>query len=170
VLPDIVTTAKPLAAGLPLGAILTTEAVASAFHAGMHGTTFGGGPLACAVAKKFLSELESANLLAHVSQLGDYFVTQLSKLAADIPEILSVRGKGLMVAVELSSAELAKKTVAAMLERRIIINRTHEIILRFLPPYIIERQHVDALVNELRSALNSLRTVEDTVQLGKGAI
>src|SRR5207245_5345495 len=76
--PDIVTVAKPLAAGLPLGALLTTDRVAGGMHPGLHGTTFGGGPLACAVAIEFLRELEG--LLGHVSKLGSYFFGQLEQL------------------------------------------------------------------------------------------
>ena len=168
--PDVVTTAKPLAAGLPLGALLVTEEVATAFRPGMHGTTFGGGPLTCAVAKAFLDELKHSSLLQHAEKTGDYFVTQLKSLAKEHGCIVNVRGKGLMIAMELNSADLAKKTVLTLLERGVIINRTHETVLRFLPPYIIERQHVDQVVQELNSALTSLTTVEATAHAGKGAL
>jgi acetylornithine aminotransferase/acetylornithine/N-succinyldiaminopimelate aminotransferase len=129
----------------------------------MHGTTFGGGPLTCAVAKAFLDELKHSSLLQHAEKTGDYFVTQLKSLAKEHGCIVNVRGKGLMIAMELNSADLAKKTVLTLLERGVIINRTHETVLRFLPPYIIERQHVD-------SALTSLTTVEATAHAGKGAL
>jgi acetylornithine/N-succinyldiaminopimelate aminotransferase len=147
--PDIVTLAKPLAGGLPLGAVLCTEEVARAIHAGMHGTTFGGGPLACAVAIAVIDHLESAHLLAHATEVGDYFQQQLRGLAQRHEAIVDVRGKGLMLAAELDSAELAKLTVAEMLKRRIVINCTSDTVLRFLPPYILERGHVDTAVAAL---------------------
>jgi acetylornithine/N-succinyldiaminopimelate aminotransferase len=150
--PDIVTVAKPLAAGLPLGAILTSDRVASCMHPGMHGTTFGGGPLSCAVAVEFLKQTEK--LLGHVSQLGSYFRSQLEELASKHGG--QVRGMGLMLAWALDSADLAKAVVGRLLQRGILINRTNETALRFLPPYIIERKHVDEVTRELDRALAEL--------------
>ncbi|MCU1311427.1 MAG: argD, partial [Candidatus Angelobacter sp.] len=152
--PDVVTVAKPLAAGIPLGAILTTEAVASAVHPGMHGTTFGGGPLACAVALEFLATLKREKLLDRVQHIGHYFMQELTKLQTQYSCITDLRGIGLMLAAELDSADLAKAVVSTMLDRGIIINRTHEKVLRFLPPYIIEKRHVDQLIQGLKSVLN----------------
>ena len=149
--PDIVTVAKPLASGLPLGAILTTNAVATAIHPGMHGTTFGGGPLACAVAVEFLRQEQK--LLPHVRDLGRYFHAQLKALQAKHSSIREVRGLGLMQCIELDSVELAKAVVRQLLQQGIIINRTHDTVLRFLPPYIIERKHVDQVVSALNAAL-----------------
>lgn len=151
VMPDVVTVAKPLACGLPLGAILTTERVSSAIHPGMHGTTFGGGPLACAVAVQFLRE--ENKLLKHVRALGEYFRTGLGALDKKHKSILDVRGAGLMLALELDSADLAKTVAKQLLNDGIIINRTHETVLRFLPPYIIQKQHVDQVVRALDAAL-----------------
>ncbi len=149
--PDLVTVAKPLACGLPLGAILTTERVSSAIHPGMHGTTFGGGPLACAVAVQFLRE--EKKLLNHVRALGEYFRAGLTALDERHPSILDVRGAGLMLALELDSADLAKAVTKQLLRDGIVINRTHETVLRFLPPYIIQKQHVDQVVRALDAAL-----------------
>src|SRR5271157_509131 len=151
--PDITTLAKPIAGGLPLGAVLCTEEVATAFHAGMHGTTFGGGPLACAVAIAVIDHMEQANLLAHATEVGDYFQRQLRSLAARHSAIIDVRGKGLMIAAELDSADLAKLTVAEMLKRRILINCTSDTVLRFLPPYILKRAHVDTAIEALDAIL-----------------
>ena len=151
VLPDVVTVAKPLACGLPLGAILTTERVASCMHPGMHGTTFGGGPLACAVAIEFLRA--ENKLLKHVRTLGEYFHAALEALDRKHKSIQDVRGAGLMQAVELDSLELAKAVAKQLLEEGIIINRTHETVLRFLPPYVIQKIHVDRLVKALDAAL-----------------
>jgi acetylornithine/N-succinyldiaminopimelate aminotransferase len=151
VLPDVVTVAKPLACGLPLGAILTTERVASCMHPGMHGTTFGGGPLACAVAIEFLRA--EKKLLKHVRGLGEYFHAALEALDKQHKSIQDVRGVGLMQAVELDSPDLAKSVAKQLLEEGIIINRTHETVLRFLPPYIIQKKHVDQVVRALDEAL-----------------
>ena len=147
--PDVTTVAKPLAGGIPLGAIVCNEEAARAIHAGMHGTTFGGGPLACAVAIAVVDTIEREKLLAHAAELGEYFVDQLRALAAKHEAIVDVRGKGLMIGAELDSADLAKLTVAEMLKRHIIINCTSDTVLRFLPPYILERAHVDTAIAAL---------------------
>jgi acetylornithine aminotransferase/acetylornithine/N-succinyldiaminopimelate aminotransferase len=147
--PDVATLAKPLAGGLPLGAVLCTEEVARAIHAGMHGSTFGGGPLACAVAITFIDTMEKEGLLANATAVGNYFQQQLRALAKRHDSIIDVRGKGLMLAAELDSAELAKLAVAEMLKRRILINCTSDTVLRFLPPFILECAHVDTAIAAL---------------------
>jgi len=147
--PDITTLAKPLAGGLPLGAVLCTEEVARAMHAGMHGTTFGGGPLACAVGVAVIDAMEKEGLLGRATEVGNYFQERLRWLASRHETIVDVRGKGLMLAAELDSAELAKLTVAEMLKRRIVINCTSDTVLRFLPPYVLERSHVDTAIAAL---------------------
>lgn len=152
--PDIVTVAKPLAAGLPLGAILTSNRVASCMHPGMHGTTFGGGPLSCAVAVEFLKQTEK--LLSHISELGGYFREQLDNLASHHGG--EVRGMGLMLAWALETPELAKAVVSRLLQRGILINRTNETALRFLPPYIIAKKHIDQVTQALDVAVAELRS------------
>jgi acetylornithine aminotransferase/acetylornithine/N-succinyldiaminopimelate aminotransferase len=147
--PDITTLAKPLAGGIPMSATLCTNEVARAFHAGMHGTTFGGGPLACAVASAVIDFIENENLLDHVDAIGEYFQAQLRKLAERHSCIIDVRGKGLMIAAELDSAELGKHTVTEMLKHHVVINCTSDTTLRFLPPYIFERVHVDTTIAAL---------------------
>jgi acetylornithine aminotransferase/acetylornithine/N-succinyldiaminopimelate aminotransferase len=149
ILPDVTTLAKPLAGGIPLGAIVCTEEAARAIHAGMHGTTFGGGPLACAVAIAVIDTIEKENLLAHATEVGNYFLSQLRALAQRHSAIIDVRGKGLMIAAEVNSADLAKLAVAEMLKRRIVINCTSDTVLRFLPPYILHRNHVDTAIRAL---------------------
>jgi acetylornithine/N-succinyldiaminopimelate aminotransferase len=151
IMPDMVTVAKPLAAGLPLGALLTTERVAGGMHPGLHGTTFGGGPLACAVAIEFLRQLD--RLLPHVTKLGKYFFLRLSELQSKHSSIRDVRGMGLMLAMELDSSDTAKSVLSQILAEGILINRTHDTVLRFLPPYIIEKKHVDEVVEALHKAL-----------------
>ena len=147
--PDITTLAKPIAGGIPLGAVLCTEEVARSIHPGMHGTTFGGGPLACSVAIAVIDAIEKEGLLANATAVGDYFQQQLRWLAKRHEAIVDVRGKGLMVAAELDSAELGKLTVAEMLKRHILINCTSDTVLRFLPPFILERAHVDTAIKAL---------------------
>ncbi len=147
--PDVTTLAKPLAGGIPMGAVICTEEAARAIHAGMHGTTFGGGPLACAVANAVIDTIEKDGLLAHATEVGDYFQAQLRGLAQRHEAIVDVRGKGLMIAAELNSAELGKITVAEMLKRHIVINCTSDTALRFLPPYILRREHVDTAIAAL---------------------
>jgi acetylornithine/N-succinyldiaminopimelate aminotransferase len=160
--PDIVTVAKPLAAGLPLGALLTTDRVATGIHPGLHGTTFGGGPLACAVAIEFLRQLD--RLIPHVTKLGKYFVTRLKQVQSNYSSVKDVRGMGLMLAVELESSETAKAVLSDLLAKGILINRTHETVLRFLPPYIIETKHVDEVVHALDKALAKSRTNSRTTK------
>lgn len=149
--PDIVAVAKPLAAGLPLGAILTTHRVATGIHPGMHGTTFGGGPLACAVAIEFLRLV--SNLIPHVREEGAYFQAQLEWLKAKHGCVREVRGMGLMLGMELDSGDVAKSVVNRLMQRGVLINRTNETVLRFLPAYIVEKKHVDQVVRELDAAL-----------------
>jgi acetylornithine aminotransferase/acetylornithine/N-succinyldiaminopimelate aminotransferase len=156
--PDVTTLAKPLAGGLPLGAMLCSEEASRAIHAGLHGTTFGGGPLACAVAVAVIDAIEQEGLLNNIQQTGAYFKGQLHELAAKHESVVDVRGMGLMLAMEMESAELAKQIAAKMLERRILINRTSETVLRFLPPYIMGKEHVDLAV----SAINDILSEEAT--------
>jgi len=152
--PDVTTLAKPLAGGIPLGAILCTEEAARAIHAGMHGTTFGGGPLACAVAIAVIDTIEKKGLLRHATEVGDYFQDQLRALGKRHDSIVDVRGKGLMIAAELDSADLAKATVAEMLKRHIVINCTSDTVLRFLPPFILTKSHVDTAIAALDAILS----------------
>ena len=147
--PDITTLAKPLAGGLPLGAMLCTEEAARAIHAGMHGTTFGGGPLACAVAIAVIDAMRQGEMLQRITETGGYFKAQLNGLGRKHPSIIDVRGMGLMLAAELDSADMAKDVVAQMLERHILINRTSETVLRFLPPYILNTADVDTAIAAL---------------------
>jgi acetylornithine aminotransferase/acetylornithine/N-succinyldiaminopimelate aminotransferase len=153
--PDIVTVAKPLAGGLPLGAVLSTNKVAEAFHPGMHGTTFGGGPLACATADKFLEILSRPGTLEHVVEMGTYFRERLTALKKKHKIIKEVRGMGLMNAANLKSADVAKAVMKGMLERGVIINRTHDTVLRFLPPYIVEREHIEEMISTLNEVLQA---------------
>ena len=129
--PDIVTTAKPLAGGLPLAAVLFSAAVADRFPATGHGSTFAGGPLACRVALEFLQEMES--LLPHINEVGETLRQELSRFG-------HVRGRGLMLAIPLDRP--ADPIVAAAREAGLLINCTQSTVLRFLPPYILTGEQV----------------------------
>lgn len=157
--PDVVTLAKPLAGGIPMGVMLCTEEAARAIHAGMHGTTFGGGPLACAVALAVISTIEHEHLLGHIADVGSYFEEKLNALAQKHAAAVEARGLGLMLALELDSADLAKQVVAEMMKRRILINRTDETVLRFLPPYILQKHHVDEAIVALDEILSEQSAV-----------
>jgi acetylornithine/N-succinyldiaminopimelate aminotransferase len=153
ILPDVTTVAKPIAGGIPMGAMLCTEDAARAFTPGIHGTTFGGGPLACAVAMAVIDTIQRDDLLTQIRDVGEFFKAELHKLASRHECIVDVRGMGLMLGVELSSPELAQKVTAQMMERKIIINRTSETVLRFLPPYILEHKHVETAIQMLDELL-----------------
>jgi acetylornithine/N-succinyldiaminopimelate aminotransferase len=156
--PDVVLVAKPLAGGLPLAAILAREEVAQAFHPGMHGTTFGGGPLQCRLALKFLEILDRPEFLEHVRQTGTYFKNQLLNLQKELPVIRQVRGQGLMLAAELSIP--GKEIVQQGVKAGFLFNCTQEYVLRFLPPLIIQQQQVDQLIDVLRLILSSVSSSE----------
>lgn len=156
--PDVVVVAKPLAAGLPLAALIARDEVAQAFAPGMHGTTFGGGPLQCRLALQVLEILERPGFLAHVRQVGSYFRQQLESLRQELSIITEVRGDGLMLAAEL--AVPGKSVVREALQAGVLINCTQEKVLRFLPPLTIEPAHVDELIAALRPILTALSQVE----------
>jgi acetylornithine aminotransferase/acetylornithine/N-succinyldiaminopimelate aminotransferase len=133
--------------------MLCTDEVARAMDPGLHGTTFGGGPLACAVALAVLDTIESENLLAHVRSVGAYFEDSLQQLKSRHDAIVEVRGRGLMLGVELNDIEIAKAVAAEMLAQKVIINRTSDVVLRFLPPFVIEKEHIDRAIAALDAAL-----------------
>lgn len=169
--PDIVTVAKPLAGGLPLGAVLCTDEVARTMHPGLHGTTFGGGPLACRMAIAVHDEIVKTDLLAHVAAVGEHFKKQLTLLQQKHPFIVDVRGMGLMLAIELSNADDAKQALADMMHtHHILLNRTSETVLRFLPPYILEKEHVDITIAALDATLSRIGEQQLSVAHAGGSI
>ena len=169
ILPDITAIAKPIAGGIPMGAMLCTDEAALGFTPGQHGTTFGGGPLACAVAIAVLDTMQRENMLTHIQEVGEFFKSKLQELATRHDCIVDVRGMGLMLGLELNSAELAKQVAVRLMERRIIVNRTSETVLRFLPPYILERKHVEIAVNALDEILEDLASHAGTASAGEKA-
>jgi predicted acetylornithine/succinylornithine family transaminase len=165
--PDVVLIAKPLAAGLPLGAILTTEEVASRVSPGMHGTTFGGGPLACAVALEFLSVVEDEKLLEDIRMRGAELREGLAKLAAKFDFIREIRGEGLMIGVELSIE--GAPFVSEAMQRGLLINCTHDFTLRLLPPFIITRAQVREFLRLFELVLASTPKQASASDSGKSA-
>jgi acetylornithine/succinyldiaminopimelate/putrescine aminotransferase len=148
-MPDIMTAAKPIACGIPLGIIVANERAAKSIRPGMHGSTFGGNALAARVALEFFDILDG--LLPQIARVGEYFRMQLQALTSQFGFIGEVRGYGLMVGVELSVAgnDIANRAM----QHGLLMNCTHDTVLRFLPPYIITEQHVDEAVEILKRAM-----------------
>ena len=156
IVPDVVTAAKPLACGIPLGFVASNERAAAAISSGMHGTTFGGGPLACRVALEFFDLLDE--LLPNISQMGSYFRMRLTELMKRHSFIKEVRGVGLMIGVELEFS--GKQIVLDAMEAGLLLNCTHNVVLRALPPYIITEQDIDRAIRVLDKVLKKAKPPE----------
>jgi acetylornithine/N-succinyldiaminopimelate aminotransferase len=139
ILPDIMIAAKPMACGIPLGVIAVNEKAAASIKPGMHGSTYGGGPLACRVALEFFDVLDE--LLPSIQSVGGYFRMRLTDLVRRYSFIKEVRGHGLMIGVELGFS--GKQLVLDGMKEGLLFNCTHDTVLRFLPPYILSEQDVD---------------------------
>jgi acetylornithine/N-succinyldiaminopimelate aminotransferase len=151
--PDIAVIAKPLAAGLPLGAILTSEAVAARISPGLHGTTFGGGPMICAAALEALAIIEDEKLLENVRARGAEIRDGIAALARKFSFIREIRGEGLMIGVELSIE--GAPFVAEAMDRGLLMNCTHDFTLRLLPSFIITKAQVRDFLRAFESVLAS---------------
>ncbi len=150
--PDVVTLAKPLGGGLPLGALLVSEELENVLQPGSHGTTFGGNPVACAAGNVVIDEVVNNGLMKNAGVTGSYFFSRLKSLQLEMPEVITdVRGKGLMIGVELSFP--GKAVTDKMLEYGIIINCTHTNVLRLVPPLIISPPEVDLVCTTLNTVL-----------------
>jgi acetylornithine/N-succinyldiaminopimelate aminotransferase len=156
VTPDIVAIAKPIAAGIPLGAFLAKEEFASAISPGQHGTTFGGGPLACRVALEYLSIVEEDNLLQNVTQVGAYLAQQLKALTERNEAAREVRGRGLIQGLQLNIP--ARPIVEQALGEGVLFNSTQDTVLRFLPPFLLQEKHVDKGMRVLKKLLGKKRS------------
>ena len=154
--PDIVTLAKGLAGGVPIGAFICSEKVAKAFHAGDHGTTFGGNPLACAAANVVLDTVPNEKFLAHVEEVGKYFKNKLIELQQKHSgQISEVRGEGLILGLQLSNSKKSGvEIVNECMKRGAIINCTVGTVLRFIPPLIITNEQVDEVTKILDEVLS----------------
>jgi acetylornithine/N-succinyldiaminopimelate aminotransferase len=155
VTPDIVAIAKPIAAGLPLGAFLAKEEFATAISPGQHGTTFGGGPLACRVALEFLSIVEEEKLLENVNKVGGYLQQELKALAEKRGAGNEVRGRGLIQGIQVEMP--ARPIVDAALAEGVLFNATQDTVVRFLPPFLLEEKHVDRGIRVLKKLLGRRR-------------
>jgi acetylornithine/N-succinyldiaminopimelate aminotransferase len=155
VTPDIVAIAKPIAGGLPLGAFLAKEEFASAISPGQHGTTFGGGPLACRVALEFLAIVEEEKLLENVNKVGAYLQQELKALAEKSAAATEVRGRGFIQGIQLEIP--ARPIVDAGLGEGVLFNSTQDTVVRFLPPFLLEEKHVDKGIRVLKKLLGKKR-------------
>ncbi len=147
VLPDVICAAKPIGGGLPLGAIIGNARVAEAFTKGIHGTTFGGNPVACAAGLALIEELEEKNLLQHASELGAQFKAELLTLSCKHIQIRAVRQYGLMIGI--STSRDASYYVSKMLAKGIIINATNTNVIRLLPPLTLTESEMHDCVKAL---------------------
>jgi acetylornithine/N-succinyldiaminopimelate aminotransferase len=153
ILPDIMVAAKPLACGIPLGVVVANDKAAAAIRPGMHGSTFGGGPLACRAALEFLEILDE--LLPSIRRVGAYFQEQLQAVGAKFKFVREVRGFGLMLGMDLTIP--GKQIVLDAMADGLLINCTHDTVLRFLPPYIATEKEVDRALRILRRALSKAK-------------
>ena len=152
--PDIVTLAKGLAGGVPIGAFVARGEVAKAMKPGDHGTTFGGNPLACAAANVVLDTVPKAEFLGQIEKVGGYFKHQLVTLQEKFPSLIKeVRGEGLILGAELSKDNIGREIVNDCLAEGVIINCTVGKVLRFIPPLIITEEHVDEVIRALEKVL-----------------
>ena len=151
VTPDIMTLAKALGNGLPIGAMLATERVAEGFGPGSHATTFGGTPLVTAVARDVLRCLTGEGWIRHAAEVGGYFQSRLRALAANCPMVKEIRGLGLIQGIVLDRP--GAPVVDACLREGFLINCAHDTVLRFLPPLIVTREEIDRLVAALEGIL-----------------
>lgn len=150
--PDIVTLAKGLAGGVPIGAFMATDKVANAFHAGDHGSTFGGNPLACAAACVVLDALIDGNLMENAKEIGAYLQSKFEEYKAKYPNLIKeVRGRGLILGMELTRP--GREIANECLDYGAIINCTAGNVLRFVPPLNITKAHVDELISVLDKVL-----------------
>lgn len=149
--PEIICIAKALGNGVPIGAMGCTEEVATGFSVGSHATTFGGNPLCTAAAKATLETMVRPGFLDHVAEVGNYFLNQLTKLSDKHERVLDVRGKGLMIGVELKDA--AAPVVQKMLAAGVVCGPAGPNVLRFVPPLIVTSEQIDRVVAALDAAL-----------------
>jgi acetylornithine/N-succinyldiaminopimelate aminotransferase len=150
--PDVLCVAKPLGLGIPIGAFLVNERAADGLQPGDHGTTFGGGPLACRLSLALLEMLQDDSLMQRVAEVGVFFRKRLRRLQRNHPDIIrDVRGLGLMVGAELSFP--GRNVVTKMLERGFLLNCTHDVVLRFLPPYLIRKSEITSMLTNLEEVL-----------------
>jgi len=154
--PDVITLAKSLAAGYPLGAVLGNKKVAGVLKPGDHGTTFGGGPLACRLALEVISVIEDEGLIANAKKQGDYLVKGIRAIGKRFAAVGEVRGMGLMIGTEMGSD--AKEVFNRLLGKGIIANVTHDTVLRLIPPLVITKNQCDEFLEMLYAVLGNIES------------
>jgi predicted acetylornithine/succinylornithine family transaminase len=153
--PDLMTLAKPLANGLPIGCVLMTQAVADCIVPGDHGSTFAGSPLVCAVALQVFREISAPEMLSQIETLGHSLKAALASLKSEFPQIVEIRGKGLICGIALNDQLVASRVVALAAEQGLIVAGAGANTVRLLPPYIIEEKHIQEAVGMLAKALRA---------------
>lgn len=148
--PDVVTVAKAIGCGVPMGAFLVNEKAQGVLVAGDHGSTYGGNPLACAACANVLEQFEELNLLEHVKEVGAYLYNALEKLKSENPDIKDHRGMGLIQGLELSSNVKAADVVKKAHDNGLVLITAGNNVIRFIPPLVIEKEHVDKMINILK--------------------
>lgn len=152
--PDILTTAKALGNGMPIGACLASQELAALFAPGTHGSTFGGNPLACAASRAVLKTIAEQDLCAHADKTGGYLLAQLQAELGAMNDVVEIRGSGLMIGIELKRDCTTLPTLA--LEAGLLINVTVGNVIRLLPPLIIQRKHADIIVEKLVTIIGKI--------------
>ncbi|MBA7601369.1 Acetylornithine aminotransferase [subsurface metagenome] len=152
--PDELTMAKALGGGFPIGCLGARAEVMGSFSPGNHASTFGGNPLACAAAKAAIKTMQKLKLPQRAAKIGEYFKKRLNELADKHGCVREVRGLGLMLAMELSTKQIADAAVVKARKRGFLINCTADKVLRFIPPLIVERKHIDRLIDALDGILS----------------
>ena len=152
--PDVVTLAKGIANGVPMGACLARGSAAEVLEPGDHGCTFGGNPLACSAALAVLETIDHENLLANAEQMGDYLKLKLQELAAKHTQVTEIRGRGLMIGIQLKQPT-AKELTQSMLAKGVVVGTAGDDVLRLLPPLIVTQADCDHLIATLSNALET---------------
>ena len=155
--PDIMTVAKPLGGGLPIGAILMRQKVADAMHVGDHGSTFAGGPFISAIAERVFVKISDPAFLEHVREISDYLAESLDDLAANNPKVLELRGRGLMRGIRVDGAASVVREAAQ--QHGLLVATAGDDVLRMVPPLILGREQVDEAIQKLGTALKVLEAV-----------
>jgi acetylornithine/N-succinyldiaminopimelate aminotransferase len=154
--PDLMTIAKPLGGGLPIGAILMRQKVADTIHAGDHGSTFAGGPFVTAVAQVVFNKINNPTFLAHVNEVADYLSESLQDLMAKHPEMLELRGKGLMRGIRMSIPVGEVREIAH--QHHLLVATAGDDVIRLVPPLVMQRHHVDEFIQKFDATLSSMKT------------
>lgn len=166
--PDVLILGKPLGGGIPLSALLVNDMLFDAFGVAKHGSTLGGSPMACRLGLEFLSIVEDEDLLARVRDTGSYLLAGLKEFQRDSPIAVQARGQGLLLGLELTVP--MRPIAEAALSEGFLLNAVQGNIMRFLPSFLLERQHVDLTMDLLRRLLHVPETKQDAEQFAVAAV